>query len=402
MFVGGAVRDLMLGREIHEVDIATDALPEQVAGVFPHTVFVGAAFGVVQVIRKGRAFEVATFRKERGYSDGRHPDIVSPGSVEEDVERRDFTVNGLVLDPATGTVSDHVGGIEDLRTKTLRAIGAAEERLQEDYLRCLRAVRFAAVLGFNLEPATRLAVCKAAAGIARISRERVAAELQKLASAGVAHTGLQILFGVGLEPYVFPFLPLSAPEVQASALRMLSQLPQPVDVPSLLAALNVAASGREISTVSERELCRILSVQEDSLRLSRDDRGKLHDLCRLAANAPAIAGMRLARRLDLYRSGHFPAVAVLARELLAQAGLPLTDLESLETEFSGLGRDSLQVKRLVTGKDLIRRGIPPGPAYKRLLAEARDLAAEGVLRSRQEALDWLKSAGLGGEDPEVR
>ena len=205
--VGGCVRDLLMGAEPGDYDISTSARPLEVRGLFEKTVPVGEAFGVVLVLEGGYTFEVATFRTEGPYEDGRHPSRVEFATAEEDVLRRDFTVNGLLLDPldpASGNVIDHVGGREDIRRKLIRTIGDPDARFAEDHLRMLRAVRFAANLGFEVEPATLQAVRRHAPLVGRTSAERVREELTKLLTRGGARRGMQLLAETGLLQQVLP------------------------------------------------------------------------------------------------------------------------------------------------------------------------------------------------------
>src|ERR1039457_6864889 len=182
-WVGGCVRDFLLGRELGDYDIATSARPEQVEKLFKRTVAVGRKFGVMVVVENGRPFQVATFRAEADYRDGRHPEQVTFGDAEADAQRRDFTVNGLFYDPVAEKLHDWVGGEKDLRAKIIRTIGSPEERFAEDHLRLLRAVRFAAQLGFEIEPRTFAAIKSLAPKIKLISAERIRDELIKLFSA---------------------------------------------------------------------------------------------------------------------------------------------------------------------------------------------------------------------------
>ncbi len=182
-WVGGCVRDFLLGREPQDYDIATSARPEQVEKLFKRTVAVGKKFGVMVVLEGGHQFQVATFRAEADYQDGRHPEHVTFANAEADAQRRDFTVNGLFYDPVTEKLHDWVGGEKDLRAKIIRTIGSPEERFAEDHLRLLRAVRFAAQLGFEIEPQTFAAVRALAPKIELISAERIRDELIKLFSA---------------------------------------------------------------------------------------------------------------------------------------------------------------------------------------------------------------------------
>ncbi|HEY6167210.1 MAG TPA: CCA tRNA nucleotidyltransferase, partial [Verrucomicrobiae bacterium] len=203
-FVGGCVRDQLLGREPQDFDIASNARPEDIERLFPRTIPVGKQFGVMLVIEHGRQFQVATFRAESEYRDGRHPESVTFTDAINDARRRDFTVNGLFLDPISDEVHDWVGGQADLQARVVRTIGVAEERFAEDHLRLLRAVRFAAQLGFNIEPVTFAAVKANAAKIQTVSAERVREELLKLFRPPHAGRGLELLRDSGLLEHVLP------------------------------------------------------------------------------------------------------------------------------------------------------------------------------------------------------
>ena len=195
--VGGCVRDLLLQREPADYDVATSATPEQVLKLFPDGVTVGAQFGVILVVREGAKAEVATFRSDLGYSDGRHPDRVEyASSPEEDVKRRDFTINGLVMRHDTGEILDFVDGQADLRAGIIRAIGEPDRRFAEDKLRMLRAVRFAARFGYEIEPKTFAAIRRHAREISQVSAERIREELTKLLTEGAARSGFELLAAI--------------------------------------------------------------------------------------------------------------------------------------------------------------------------------------------------------------
>src|SRR5947209_12915375 len=196
---GGCVRDLLLGREPADFDVATDAVPARVQELFPNSNAVGAQFGVILVVEDGAQAEVATFRSDVSYSDGRHPDaVVFSGMPEEDVQRRDFTINGLLTDPQTGEILDYVGGRADLEAKMIRAIGERSRRFREDMLRMMRAARFAARLGYSIEPATADAIRAHAREITKVSSERQRDELTKILTEGAARRGFELLDGLGL------------------------------------------------------------------------------------------------------------------------------------------------------------------------------------------------------------
>jgi len=199
------VRDLLRGLEPAEFDIVTSATPREVRALFDHTVAVGEKFGVILVIESGRSYEVATYRIDRAYQDGRRPSHVEFAALaEEDVKRRDFTINGLLMDPETCLVFDYVGGVEDLKKRIIRTIGNPEERFAEDHLRMLRAIRLAANLGFEVEPATFAAIKRNAKAIRRISAERIRNEITRTITRGGARRGMELLSDSGLLAEVLP------------------------------------------------------------------------------------------------------------------------------------------------------------------------------------------------------
>src|SRR5258708_1395268 len=203
--VGGCVRHLLLDRDPSDYDISTDARPERVQELFPRSLTVGAKFGVILVVEDGAQAEVATFRSDVGYSDGRHPDhVVYADSAKKDVRRRDFTINGLLMDPATREVLDFVDGRVDLRAGVVRAIGDPRARFAEDKLRMMRAVRFAARFGFQIEPQTLAAAQALAPHVTQVSPERIREELTKLLTEGAARRGFELLDETGLLAIVLP------------------------------------------------------------------------------------------------------------------------------------------------------------------------------------------------------
>lgn len=389
-FVGGSVRDLLLSRRILDIDITGSAGPEQVAALFPRTVAVGESFGVVRVMVGSHQFEVALYRREEGYSDGRHPDTVAPGTLEQDVERRDFTVNGLVMDPDSGDVVDLVGGLDDLEHRCLRAIGNPEERMAEDYLRTLRAVRFSACLDFHLDPATRDAVTAAAPGLARISRERVRAELEKMAHNGGAARGLALMFELALLDHTLPHWAGASRAGVETATRLFGRLPSEVDLVQWMTVVVLSLEEDLLARPYEGRRIRELSVLlADSMRLSVNERRRLEHRLLIAVKMVHVRGARQARRVDLYRSESFEEVHGLVKALLSGRGMQTDALDDLSRERQSLPPERLKPARFLTGGDLAAAGIPAGPRVGALLAECEDLAAEGELGSRDEALAWL-------------
>ena len=247
-YAGGCVRDMLLGKEPKDYDIATVAHPEQVQALFPRTIPVGAQFGVILVVEDGEEYEVATFRSDGAYVDGRRPEGVTFGTPEGDAQRRDFTINGLFYDPEESRVIDYVGGEADLRAGVLRTIGNADDRFEEDKLRVLRGVRFAAALGFEMESATWEALCRRAPQIHAVSAERIREELVKIFVAPTRVKGLDLLDASGLLREVLPEMirlkgceqpPEFHPEgdVYVHTRLMLSLLPEVVSLPLVLSVL---------------------------------------------------------------------------------------------------------------------------------------------------------------------
>ena len=248
LYAGGCVRDRLLGKEPHDCDIATNAKPAEVQALFPRTVAVGAHFGVIVVLEGGHEFQVASFRADGLYIDGRHPETITFSTPEQDAQRRDFTINGLFYDPLAEKLIDYVGGQRDLEARLLRAIGNAADRFREDRLRMLRAVRFAAVLGFDIDPATWRAVCANASQIHEVSAERIREELVKIFVSPHRVRGFDLLDDSGLLHEILPEVealkgceqpPQFHPEgdVFKHTRIMLGLLPSVVSVPLVLSVL---------------------------------------------------------------------------------------------------------------------------------------------------------------------
>ncbi len=396
--IGGAVRDLFLERSPGDLDIATTATPDQVLeiarseGWLP--IPVGKAFGVVRVRLSGAEFEVATYRSEEGYSDGRRPDLDGirfQGSLEEDVRRRDFTMNGLALrlldDPPL--IIDLVGGVSDLRRRVIRTIGDPLERFDEDALRPLRAIRFSAVLGFAIEERTSAAMRAKAAGLSRVSGERVLQELFKAFGQGDACSATNLLLDTGFLPHLFPDVwNADTPEAAAPVrLRgLMSHLPRTPGLPLFLAAL--AAAGDEDLAGGEAAEARGAACM-DLLKASREDRIAVLEALRGAATLARADALPLPRRADLYRSRHYNRAMALARAVAAVAGQSIEALAVFDQERAALPSVRLDPPTLVTGKDLKDLGLPQGPRFKKLLDAVRDRQVEGEIETREEALAWL-------------
>ncbi len=411
--VGGCVRDAILGREPADYDVTTRATPEEVMTLFPETYAVGAQFGVVLVPTPDKTLtvEVATFRSDVGYSDGRHPDSVRYSQdAREDVERRDFTINGLLLDPLNDEVLDYVGGRRDIEARIVRTIGDPERRFTEDKLRLLRAVRFAARFGYEIEPETFSAIRKLAPQIHQVSRERAADELNKMLTEGRARQAFELLDATSLLPEVLPEIsamkgvaqpPQYHPEgdVWQHTLLLLENLPQPCSRTQAWGALlhdvgkpptfrvapdRIRFDGHvEVGVKMAAEICRrlrfsnadteqILALIQQHMRFGDLPRMKESTLKRFL-RLPKIEEHLEQHRLDCLASHGDLTLYDFAREKLAATPPEI-----------------MRPSPLITGGDLIAQGYSPGPRFKEILAAVEDAQLEGRLQSREQALMWAR------------
>lgn len=411
-FAGGCVRDALLGRRVKDIDIATSASPEQVERLFEgHTVPVGKAFGVIVVRRNGFSFEVATFRQDAEYVDGRHPDRVTFSSAEEDAKRRDFTVNAMFADPETGDVSDFVGGLSDLDARVIRAVGEPAVRFREDRLRMLRAVRFSSVLGFRVENATLAAIAEHAAAICEVSAERIASEFTRiLCESPQPSTGLNLLRETGL---LFRFLP----EVQAlhgtrqppqfhpegdvwtHTCLMLDEIPAPRD-PDLAWGILLHDVGKpptfcEQACEDGGTRIRFPSHAPAGARIAETILLRLRQpAARIEAVRTLVLGhmqfveapkMRRAKLRRFLGSENFPNLLELMRVDVLHSNKDFTAWRFLRDAFDSFRSEPVLPAPLVRGRDLLAWGVPPGPEMGRLLDTLYDEQLEGHLASVEDA-----------------
>lgn len=385
-WAGGCVRDALLGMAPKDYDVATSATPDQIRAVFgrKRTLAIGASFGVITVLGQSDAgqIEVATFRRDVGYSDGRRPDAVEFSDAEEDARRRDFTINGMFFDPHDGQVIDYVGGQDDLQRQVLRAIGDPELRFAEDKLRMLRAVRFAAVLGFELETTTREAVERHASEIAVVSVERIVAEVRRIFAHSNRVIGLRLLDETGLLPILAPELPPLEEPAGALALAVLSHLLR-ADLPLALAALLEGADRHLVVRLverwklsnAERERTLWLAEHREALRGAKSQRWSLLQPVIVHSGA-----------LDL----------IVLHEARAAAGL----VDRKDSDFARvcLARDSqlLNPTPLLSGHDLMALGAPQGPTVGVWLRELRAAQLDGEILDRATAVAWTERRLRGG------
>jgi poly(A) polymerase len=409
-FAGGCVRDHLLGREPKDFDIATSARPREVRALFPRSGVVGAHFGVVLVHEPEADFEIATFRADGVYLDGRRPMDVRYSSAEEDARRRDFTINGLFQDPVSGAILDHVGGQEDLRAGIIRAIGRPEDRFREDHLRLMRAVRFATELGFALDPETLAAVSAEAPSIRIISAERTRDELVRILDHPRRAAGFDLLVGTGLLAEILPevialcgcALPVDRyPEGDAfvHTRRMVGLLPPEAGFPLVMAVLlhdvakpatarresdgalsfdgHEAAGAVLAGDILRRLKCSnevIDAVVEAVARHGEFDRA---ESLRIADLKRFLARPRFAEELELHRVNRLASDGDLSHHAY---------LRRKHAEFP----EPLVPPRLVSGKELLAAGWSSGPRLKEVLDAIQDEQLEGRLHSGDAAIAWAE------------
>ena len=437
--VGGCVRDLLLQREPADYDVATDATPPQVMQIFPETYAVGAQFGVVLVpiprdgetadglapspaapdagvpapSPKAHAVEVATFRADLSYSDGRHPDQVRfSQDAREDVERRDFTINGLLLDPLTNEVLDYVGGRNDLEAHVVRAIGEPERRFTEDKLRMLRAIRFAARFDYAIDPATFAAIRKLAPQILQVSHERVRDELTKMLTEGHARRAFILLDECGLLREVLPEIsamkgvqqpPRYHPEgdVFVHTLLLLENLPHPCPLTLAWGALlhdvgkpptfrvapdRIRFDGHvEVGVRMAEEICR-------RLRFSNDDTDQILALVNNHMRFADIPRMKESTLKRFLRMPRFTEHLELHRIDCSASHGDLTLYDFARERLASIPPEKMRPVPLLTGNDLIAEGYAPGPAFKQILAAVEDAQLEGTLNSKEQALAFVSDS----------
>jgi poly(A) polymerase len=421
---GGCVRDLLLHRLPADYDVTTDATPDEVMRIFPETYAVGAQFGVVLVplpktddpatdaplSSKSNAIEVATFRSDVSYSDGRHPDAVRfTRDPREDVERRDFTINGLLMDPISGDVLDFVGGRSDLAAHLIRTIGEPRQRFTEDKLRMLRAIRFAARFDYQIDPATFAAIQNMAHLIHQVSRERVRDELTKMLTEGRARNAFLLLDQSNLLREVLPEIsamkgveqpPQFHPEgdVFVHTLLLLENLPHPCPPTLAWGALlhdvgkpptfriapdRIRFDGHvEVGIKMAEDLCR-------RLRFSNDDTGQILALVQHHMRFGQITLMKESTLKKFLRMPKFEEHLDLHRMDCQSSHGDLSSYRFAQEKLAAIPPDEIRPAPLVSGDDLIASGYTPGPRFKEILSAVEDAQLEGRLQSTHEALDWI-------------
>lgn len=394
-FAGGCVRDVLMGLTPKDYDVATDAPPRRVRELFNNTQAVGAAFGVILVRHHGTQVEVATFRADGSYADGRRPtDVTFTTTAEEDAKRRDFTINGLFLDPVESRVIDYVGGQRDIKAKVIRAIGDPDQRFEDDHLRMLRAVRFAARFGFEIEVGTASAIARHAERLKRISPERVGDELRAMLTPPTRAAAWEMLGKLGLLPVIFRTLPEQStrPEhYEKHSGPLFPELAPTFEVPFALSlaalALCYRSSARltRVTALLESvEVQRTVQACRTTLKISNDESafmaGVLHLGPLLRDDPPTVATMKrfLATPTSTW-------ARILLKALL-QSDNTLTRILWLQEQFARLEKEVVAPPPFVTGDDLAGAGYSPGPLFKRVLDAVYDAQLEARVRSKEEAM----------------
>jgi len=409
-YAGGCVRDRLRGVEPHDIDIATSAHPEQVQALFPRTVAVGAHFGVIIVLEGGYEYEVATFRSDGAYVDGRRPEAVYFSSPREDAERRDFTVNGMFLNPLNGEVIDFVNGQADLQGRVLRAIGAAEQRFREDRLRLLRAVRFATVLGYEIESQTWQAVCAHAPEIHDVSAERIREELVRLFASPHRVRGFDLLVESGLMDAILPEItalrgceqpPQFHPEgdVFVHTRIMLELLPEQASTALVFSVLlhdigkpptyRVDETGRIRFNGHDKVGAEMARKVMERLRFSREETEAVVAAVENHMVFKDVQQMRISKLKHFMARPHFDDELALHRVDCASSHGGLDNYEFLLHKREEFASEPLIPPPLLTGHDLIAHGWKPGKAIGQVLEAVQTRQLEGTLSSREEALDWI-------------
>ncbi|HTL48735.1 MAG TPA: CCA tRNA nucleotidyltransferase [Verrucomicrobiae bacterium] len=409
-FAGGCVRDHLMKKPPQDFDVATSAVPDVIEKLFPRTIPVGKQFGVMLVVEEGEhVFEVATFRTEGGYQDGRHPTHVSFTGPKEDAARRDFTVNGLFYDPFEEKVIDFVGGGEDLKKKVIRAIGEPEKRFEEDKLRLLRAVRFASVLGFEIEPETWNAVKKMAAEIRCVSPERIRDEVVKILTRTGAARGFSLLSESGLLKVILPELeamkgveqpPQYHPEGdvfihtrmlleklnEPSATLALSALFHDVAKPVTYAIRNGKICFYEHAPIGAKMTREIMK----RLRFSNEEIDKVSEAVENHMKFADVQKMREGKLMRFIARDNFGEELELHRiDCLSSHG-KLDNYDFLKQKRAAFAEEQLKPKPLLNGHDLLAMGAAPGPLIREILDEAYTLQLEGAFPGKAEALAWAE------------
>lgn len=406
---GGCVRDMLLGKTPQDYDISTSAKPDEVVRIFPKTVPVGAQFGVILVIVEGQPFEVASFRYDGPYLDGRRPAEVRYGSLREDIFRRDFTINGMVYDPVAHQLIDLVGGQSDLDSKLVRAIGTPRSRFEEDRLRMIRAVRFAASLNFSVESETFAAICELAPSITQISWERIGEEVTRILSEGGAKTGFELLDRTGLLKILLPEIdamkgveqsPDYHPEgdVFTHTMLTLSHLDSPTETLAYGCLLHdvgkpvcIRRDEARLTFYGHTEKGAAMAEEVlKRLKRSRATRERVAYLVRNHLRHLQAPQMRLSTLKRFLGEDGIDELLELTRIDALSANGDLQHYRFCMEKLAELKTEEIHPEPLLRGRDLIAMGFSPGPNFQQILKQVEEGQLGGELSSREQAMAWVE------------
>ncbi len=376
LLAGGCVRDMLLDREPNDFDIATNATPKKIMKLFRRTLAVGEQFGVIVVLIDDKQVEVATFRSDVDYTDGRHPTDIVFTDARNDAQRRDFTVNGMFYDPIEGTVIDYVKGQEDIGSSLIRAIGEPDDRFAEDHLRMLRAVRFASVLGYEIEARTFQAIVDNAGAISKVSSERILVELQKMMVHNNRSVGMSLALSTGLLAIIFSDLKDDALNYGVG---VISALSNEADCSFPLA---MAALLSRVSSKQAQKICRNITA-------SNADR---KDIAYLLDNLSGLLEKDNYTQAELKRflaNPLYTDLIKLAGGVFEYTGKGLDIIDKLNSQIVALGDVEITPTAYLDGNDLQKLGITPGPQIGRLLYDLYTLQLDNIITSPQQAVDYV-------------
>lgn len=411
-FVGGCVRDSLLGYNLKDIDIATSATPKEISALFPKTYHIGAGFGIINVINENFSFEVATFRKESGYEDGRHPDsVIFAQTPEEDAKRRDFTINALYYDPVSEEYLDFTGGINDLKNGIIRCIGKAADRFAEDSLRMLRAIRFASRFGFEIDQDILSAIKKLSERICLLSKERIRDELTKTFIGPFPDRAFQLLYDTGIIKIVLPEIAamkgISQPEKyhpEGDVFEHTKLMLQKMVLPSeeLAWAIILHDVGKPTTkTIDKHGKEQFICHAEEGENIAKEILTRLkfshqstENICYAVTNHmrfSVVDEMRPSKYKNIIAKNTFPMELELHRiDCISSNGLLQNFVFLLDKIIEQQGQTKLPPP-LLTGKDLLKIGLKPGPEFGRILKKISELQNDKIVNTKKEAFEYIKN-----------
>ncbi len=390
--VGGCVRDMILGYKPKDYDIVTSAKPIQIVKLFNRTVKVGMQFGVVIVLMNGFEFDVATFRRDLDYKDGRHPEGVEFSNEKEDVLRRDVTINGLLYDPVNDKYIDYVNGIDDIKNQIIRTIGDPIKRFSEDYLRLIRAIRFSARYNFNIEENTYNAIIELAPNIKKISKERIKDEFEKLLSHTNRSLGVKYLFKSSLFKHILPEINHKYDDIMISHLiNTLDMLPEKVNYEIPMAIIFIISDFKDIYSRNPKkdELEKISNICKN-MKMSNKETLNITEMYRVSFLLWISQEYEEWRIIRLLRSDQIRNAFIIDHILSDIMKLESISIEYCE-EYFEKHKNELYIEPLLNGKDLIEMGFKSGKIFSDILFDIENKQLEKKIKTKDEAIEYIKN-----------